>query len=152
MKKPAYWLSPALQKEKQNAESKYSGRFIGNKRQQNDAWSAKNCSIYNISVSPDQEALKKCINESIEISTEEIPENETAQRGIIRKKNGAGCYVSIKNVKFFPYLFLEVIIRLIVKDFPPIEIFFNKNKYDSYICQKLNTKIYLSYITVIKNT
>ncbi len=55
----------------------------------------KNCSIYNISVSPDQEALKKCINESIEISTEEIQENETAQRGIIRKKNGAGCYVSI---------------------------------------------------------
>lgn len=84
----------------------------------------KNCSIYNISVNPDQGALKKCIDESIEISTEDIPESEAAQRGIIRKKNGTGCYVSIKNVHFFPYLFLEGVIRLIVSDFPPIEIMF----------------------------
>lgn len=88
MKKPAYWLSPALQKEKQNAESKYSGRFIGNKRQQNDAWSAKNCSIYNISVSPDQEALKKCINESIEISTKKSQKTKLLKEELSERKMG----------------------------------------------------------------
>lgn len=84
----------------------------------------KNCSIYNISVNPDREALKKCLNKSIEISIDEIPESEAAKRGIIRKKNGTGCLVSYKNVHFFPYLFLESTIRLIAGEFPPIEILF----------------------------
>lgn len=67
----------------------------------------KECRINDALIDYDIDDMKALLNEAIEIETQEIENKGHRERGLVKKKNGAGMFVSIKNV----HISLEIILE-----------------------------------------
>lgn len=64
--------------------------------------------------------MKKFLNYAIEIEVKECSDQDHRERGVIRKKNGAGKYISIKNIHVSVEVILEAL--AVMNDMKPITI------------------------------
>lgn len=78
----------------------------------------KRCLTYGISLNVNKNDVVDLINNSVEVGIEEIEEHAKCQRAIIKKRDGSGVYVSVRN--FSVLFFLEGITDMISSDFLPI--------------------------------
>ncbi|MDE7341444.1 MAG: hypothetical protein K2N80_12955 [Lachnospiraceae bacterium] len=82
----------------------------------------KRCAPYNIHVDAKKEEIRRFINKAVEVDVEAAKENERCQRTVIRRKNGAGVYISVKNIRIFPTFFLDGLLDIVANEFRPIII------------------------------